>query len=206
MTKVKAWFIIKIDRFTLEEIVMTAQQCFEKAKQHYDRCLKFIDKMSSNIKKNVPEFRSAIARTEFDIILQYILLRTALADGSFKEIEGEFIDKITVNFDIITLFRDVPKGLNWKWIGANQSIKNIENVINELRPRADEYIEDFINWFSMLDQEDKEFDLLEILCKEIGEICVCFVFCDGKRAKGEIEVAGRTVAEVLSAPWKLKMD
>ncbi len=185
---------------------MTVQECFKKAKYHYDRCLKFIDKMSENVMLAVPDFKSLIAKNEFDIILQYVLLRTALADGSFKEIEGEFIDSITKNFDILSLFKDLPKGFNWKWIGANQKIKNIEEVIDQLKPKADEYIDDFIKWFAALDQLDTRFDLLEILCKEIGEICVCFVLCDGTRAVGEIEVAGRTVAEVLSVPWKLKMD
>ncbi len=185
---------------------MTVQELFEKAKYHYDRCLKFIDKMSENIQKSIPEFNASIAKMEFDIILQYVLLRTALADGAFKEIEGEFIDKITDNFDIITLFKGVPEGFNWKWIGANEPLNSVRGVVNELKPRADEYIEDFINWFSALDEADTNFDLLEILTKEIGEICTCFVFCDGRRAEGEIEVAGRTVAEVLSAPWKLKMD
>ncbi len=185
---------------------MTAQEYFDKAQYHYDRCIKFINAMSQKMLETKSDFKDNIARTEFDMILQYVLLRTALADGKFYKVEGQFIDKITDNYDIINLFKDVPKGLNWEWIAVNQSIDKIKGVVDELKPLADKYIEDFIKWFAKLDARDTEFDLLEILVKELGEICTCFVFCDGARAEGEVEVAGRTVGEILYAPWKIKMD
>ena len=185
---------------------MTLQECFNQAKYSYDRALKFIDAMSVNLKKIKPDFDGETAKYEFDIILQYVLLRTALADGKFLSSEGMFIDSITDNFDILYLFDDVPDTLGWKWIAENQSLNKIEQVINGLRGLADRYIVDFISWFSALDVIEKEFDLLEILTHEMTKICVNFVYCDGDRAEDEVEVASRTVAEILSVPWKLKME
>ncbi|MBQ7340439.1 MAG: hypothetical protein IJW43_06265 [Clostridia bacterium] len=185
---------------------MTSQERFDVAEKRYANCIKFIDAMSKHIQKARPDFKEDIAKGEFDIILQYILLRTALADGKFKAVEGEFIDKIVDNYEILKLYGDkLKEGTTWQWIGEKADLTLIKGVVNELRPKAEKFMDDFINWFSALDLDDKEFDLLAILKNEVDAICENFLYCDGESDEEEKWTALQTVAEVLAVPWKLKM-
>lgn len=185
---------------------MTSQERFDVAEKRYENCLKFIDAMSKNIQKIRPEFKESIAKGEFDIILQYILLRTALADGKFNVKEGEFIDKIVNNYEILKLYgKELKEGTTWQWIASKGELSNVKGIVNELRPKAERFIDDFIAWFSALDAADEKFDLLAILKNEVDVICENFLYCDGESDEEEKWTALQMVSEVLAVPWKLNI-
>lgn len=180
---------------------MNIQELFDKASKIYDHSIGLVNVMSEAVKSAMPDFEANSARCQFDIILQYVLLRTALADGKFEPVEGEFIDKITDSYDILRLFKDLPEGLNWRSIAENASISDIASIIDVVGDLAKEHMEVFAQVFALLDASSNGIDELKLLSDDIVAIAACFSFLDDNGTNEESQALTDTLNECLLKPW-----
>ena len=178
-----------------------SQKLFDKAVEIYDSSIALVNTMSNAVKSSFPEFEPKNARCQFDIILQYALLRVALADGKFEPVEGDFIDKITDSYDILMLFKDLPEGLNWRWLADNAPLSDIEAIIDDAGELAKMHMEVFAQVFALLDASSDGIDELKILSDGIVAIAACFSFLDGKGTEEESEAISKVMRESLLNPW-----
>lgn len=185
---------------------MTKQDLFNMATESYQNARGLVSKMNEVVAHAHKDFNPKAGYLKLDIIVQYMLLETALADGRFSPIEGEFIDKITDSFDVINLFKDVPQGMNWQWFANNRSYSSIKDTIVRLRRMAQEQMEDFASLFAIVDAAYEDYDILGELLSYLGEIAGCFTRIDGSHDESEVRVATDVVAEYLAKPWLAMMD
>ena len=185
---------------------MTSQELFNYANNSYQNARGLVGKMSEVVAHAHPEFNTNAAYAKLDVIVQYMLLETALADGRFSPIEGEFIDKITDTFDVINLFRDIPQGRNWHWFATNRSFSEIKDTISRLRGMAQQHMMEFANLFAIVDAAYEDFDILGELLGYLGEIAGCFTRIDGSHEEREVNIAASVVKNYLAAPWISMMD
>lgn len=180
---------------------MTTQDLFDAATVSYGNARKLVSKMGEIVSKAHPDFSVKMAYLKLDVIVQYTLLEIALADGQFLPIEGEFIDKITDTFDVINLFDNVPRGMNWKWFAQNKSFSDIKSVIGKLRSMAREHMNDFAKLFAVVDAAIPQYDILGELIGYLGEIAGCFTRIDGSIDSREADIGATVTTEYLVKPW-----
>ena len=176
------------------------ENIYEKAVEKYNAAINYVNKMSAVVEVFLPDFQRDTAHALFDVILQYTLLRVALADGKFLPIEGAFIDSITSRFDIINLMDDVPEGANWRWLSENEPLAHIEKIIDALGEVAKSHMEYFAEVFAILDSST-EGDELQHTCDYIFEIATCFSCIDGEGTPAEARALLATVNDCLVDPW-----
>ncbi len=179
-----------------------SQKLFDDAVKYYNATISAINVMSEAVQKAMPQFTPEVARCQFDIILQYTLLKVAVADGKFEPVEGEFIDKITDSFDIIRLFEDVPAGMNWQWLANNAPISDIAKIIDQAGELAKQHMEAFAQVFAVLDACSEKVDELSLVCEGLMMIAACFSFLDGKGADSEASALADVITENVMTPWQ----
>lgn len=180
---------------------MTTQDLFNIASRNYLEAHKLVSDLGVALAAAVPDFDVRGAYCGMDIIIQYVLLETALADGKFTEIEGEFIDKITDYFDVIHLFDNIPDGMNWKWFATHAPFSDISNIIGELKNLAEVHMTKFAELFAMLDAAVKDLDVLGEMVKHIAQIATCFALVDGNGEEIESKTAADVTNRYLILPW-----
>ena len=155
----------------------TAQKNFKIACKIYEDSKKTIRELSDIAKSVAPKFSYEIAMAQYDLILQAILLRTAMEDGYFLEEELQFVQKITEYGDIMAYFK--KKGVNVSWDifngGTDESRKELSlTMLVALKEIAD----DFVTPFAIIDAALPK-DYCEEITKQIGTICLSLACCDG---------------------------
>ena len=185
---------------------MTTQDLFNMATNSYQNARNLVGKMNDIVARAHSDFNPKAAYVKLDIIVQYLLLETALADGKFVPIEGDFIDKITDTFDVINLFDNVPQGMNWRWFAENKGFSDIKNTIAKLRGVAQAHMRDFAALFAIVDAAVENYDILGELLGYLGEITGCFTRIDGQHDDSELQVAKKVVEEYIAKPWWIIMD
>lgn len=179
---------------------MDSNNLFEKAVRRYDQARDLLGELGAHVLKQNSKFKIKDIFCEFDILLQYVLLKVALADGEFLPIEGEFIDKITDSYDVLSLFSDNDTNMNWAWVGANLQLRHIEYVVRKVEKLAAKYIADFAQFFAVADAEIPNRDYESQLVSCLNDIAVYFVMCDGKSDKMEIVAIVEVVRQCLVNP------
>ena len=185
---------------------MSMQDLFDMASESYQKARDLVAKMNAVVSKANSKFSPEVSYIKLDIIIQYLLLETSIADGKFSPIEGDFIDKITDSFDIIDIFENAPKGMNWKWFAEHRSFTDIKNTIGKLRKAAQKQMSDFAELFAIVDAATENYDILGELLGYLGEIAGCFSRIDGSHDEREVNVATNIVSEYLAKPWLEMME
>ena len=180
---------------------MASQDLFNAAIVNYQNARQLVAKMNEVVSAARPDFNPKASFVKLDIIVQYTLLEVALADGKFSPIEGEFIDKITDSFDVINLFDNVPRGMNWHWFATNRSFSDIKNTIGNLRKMAQEHMQDFASLFAVVDAAYSDYDILGELLQYLGLIAGAFTRIDGSHDESEVKVASAVTEQYLVRPW-----
>lgn len=177
------------------------QELYAKACDRYNDSIDLLTAMSECVCAVKPDYDSQFARCQFDIILQYTLLRAAIADGKFTAIEGRFIDEITCTYDILHLFDNVPDGMGWEWLAEHSGYKDIVAMIDVLQKRAENHMEFFCSTFAIVDAFTSEFDELQMLIENISAIAIYFVNLDGVVTEDEQKNIADAIVECLNDPW-----
>lgn len=179
---------------------MNCEQLFENATCRYNQARALLGEMCVYVSRRNPKFEVTNILCEFDILVQYVLLKVALADGKFLPIEGAFIDQITDSYDILRLFSDNETKMKWAWAGANLRFSDIEFVVGKVEKLADGYIADFAQFFAVVDAEIPTRNYASELVSCLNDIAVSFVRCDGKGDKMEIVAIVEVVRQCLVNP------
>ncbi len=183
---------------------MGAQETFDKAVDAYCELQSVIEELSDEVKKTSPKFSTEVAKNQFDLILQSMLLKLALSSGEICDIERQFISKIVLNEDVTELFKD-GKGnqLTWDTIGEF-SYDTIVEFINSI----DEYMADrtneFIGYFAKIDAVSEK-DYCEIFRKKLIVICVSLQNIDGESLDKETET-GVAVIKDFCNRWQAALN
>ena len=185
---------------------MSTQQLFDRAVDRYRQARSLISDMIEVVHSNQPDFNAQNAYFQFDIIVQYILLKTALADGKFLEIEGEFIDQITDSYDILQLFDRHDEEYNWSFAGALMSFEQVESIVSKVEKLAYEHILAFSDIFAEVDLKDHSKNYMGEIYHCIKDIASAFIMADGCATQREIEIAVNVVRECLTGPWLAKQN
>ena len=183
---------------------MSTQDLFDKAQECYRRAQSLIGDMIEFAKKEQPNFDTKSAYAQFDIIVQFILLKVALADGKFLEIEGEFIDQITDSYDILFLFDSHDEDYDWSFAGAFMTFEQVEKLVGKVEKLANEHIMEFSEMFSEIDLKDRSKVYVKELYDCIKDVASYFIMADGNATSKEIETAVKVVRECLTEPWLSK--
>ena len=185
---------------------MAAQELFNIATENYQKARQLVGKMNEVVGAVRSDFNPKAGYLKLDILVQYTLLEIALADGKFSPIEGEFIDKITDTFDVINLFDNVPKGMNWKWFADNKGYNEIKNTNGNLRKKAQEHRMDFARLIALVDAAYTDYDILGELLEYLGLIAGAFTRIDGSHDESEVKIASAVTEQYLVRPWLDKMQ
>ena len=180
---------------------MSTQQLFDFAQKRYREARKLVSEMIDFVRKDQPNFNSKSSYFQFDAIVQFILLKVALADGKFLEIEGQFIDKITDGYDILQLFDSHDDEYNWSFAGAFMTYEQVEYLVNKVEQLANEHIMAFSDLFAEIDLKDRSKNYVRELYACIRDVAAAFIKADGSATQKEVEMAVKVVSECLTNPW-----
>ena len=184
---------------------MSTQELFDKAQERYRYARRLVGEMIEIVRKDQPNFNSKSSYDQLDIIVQFILLKIALADGKFLEIEGEFIDQITDSYDVLFLFDSVDDmDYDWSFAGAYMDFHHVEFLVNKVEKLANEHILAFSDLFAVIDLVDRSKNYVKELYDCIRDVALAFIMCDGSASENEIETAVNVVSEYLTEPWLAK--
>ena len=182
---------------------------FNVACRVYEEAKGTIRELSTIMQSVSPEFSFEIAMRQFDLVLQGILLRTAMEDGYFLDEERQFIEKITDYGDIIAYFN--KKGIKISWSdlngGTDESRKELSlTMVVALKEIAD----DFVTPFAIVDAAFPK-DYCKEITRQIGTICFALAGCDGDTTdstvfKSEAVVAVALVTKIIEEKWKEVVD
>lgn len=182
---------------------MTTQELFDQAVQQYNDIIAVINRMSQLVVDHVnKDFDARIARAKFDVLLQYTLLRVAIADGKLLPVEGEFIDKITDTCDVLRLVPDFPKDANWTWIAKNVGFDDLLTLVAIVEEVAKEHMSHFADMFAIIDKADTEHDCLNEIAPRVCVIASLFILIDGERDEKEVHTTAEVVYKYLVGPWQ----
>ncbi len=178
---------------------MTEQDYFNRAYTHYLVAQKLVMNAAGDDEEDGDP---SPARFQFDMIVQYVLLRVGIADGGLCASEGTFIDNITDHYDILELFDGGgDDDFNWEFAGLNLLTGQVRLLADKLKKVAMPQIENFPQCFARMKEPARQ-DLLNKLVSELKEIIACFVLCDGFAKKQEVVAAQAMIHECLIRPWQ----
>ena len=183
---------------------MTTQELFDFAQNRYRYARSLVTEMIEFVRKSQPNFNEKNSYFQFDAIVQFILLKVALADGKFLEIEGEFIDQITDSYDILQLFENHDDSYNWSFAGAHLTFNQVESLVNKVEKRAREHMLDFTDLFAEIDLVDRSKNYIQEMYECVNDIALAFIMADGKATAKEREIAIEVVRDCLTEPWLAK--
>ena len=186
---------------------MSTQDLFDYAQDQYRRASSIVAEMTETVTQSQPNFDVAKTKFQFDILVQLILLKIALADESLTEIEGEFIDQITDNYDIMSLYdNSADTEYNWSFVGAWMGFDHARQLINRVDKLATEHLREFIQIFAAIDKRSNGKNYLQQLFDCIKCVVVAFIKCDARTLEVEVESAVQIVREYLIEPWLAVMN
>ncbi|MCH5152383.1 MAG: hypothetical protein J1F68_00275 [Clostridiales bacterium] len=185
---------------------MPTQELFDYAQERYRHARRLVTDMIEFIHKDHPNFDSKNPYFQFDAIVQFILLKVALADGKFLEIEGEFIDQITDGYDILQLFDNHDDGYDWSFAGAFMTFEQVQQLVDRVEKLATDHIIAFSDLFAEIDLRDRSKNYVQQIYECIRDVASAFIMADGTASEREIEAAVNVVRDCLTEPWLAKQN
>ncbi|MBO5701023.1 MAG: hypothetical protein J6S71_01160 [Clostridia bacterium] len=182
-----------------------AQKHFDLAYRAYLDAKETVKELTTVVQLAAPNFSFDIAMSQFDLILQGILLRTAVEDGYFLDEERQFIEKITDYADIMSYFNN--KGIPISWDLFNQmSDEQRKDISLKMVVLLTELAEGFVTPFAMIDSVLPK-DYCEVLTETMGIICLALAKCDGDAnqsaaLKSEGLVAIVLIDKIIKEKWR----
>lgn len=174
---------------------------YEDARKSYAQVEKLVKEMSGGEE----EFRTAMKN--FDILLQCILYRGALADKKYEKAEAKFLEDIT-NFDDVPQLVRVRSPFKRAMLRMNKKKRAAFDA--ELDSIADGAANAFVTPFAVVDAKDTGRDFLAEIERELLNIFLAFAAADGDDLAGagtdvdnELGALASRLGEYLTAKWEL---
>ena len=160
------------------------------------------EQLIREIGQSVPDYNFVREMASFDLILQAILFRAAIADGRVTENERLFLEGITKYADflqVISQVGDTP--ITWENLaGLDEEEKETAATLTE--DLVDKITTDFIMPLAIVDAIDKERDYLDELDTILLSIFMCFTIIDGEGRQSEMEAAVKTYVRLFARKWQ----
>ncbi len=175
-----------------------AQDVFDAAVGFYASAEKLIQEMGAN----VPDYKIENGMASFDLILQSVLFRAAINDGTVTANEKVFIQGITKYADFLELVSQAGgQEITWDNI-ASLDPDHRAMMATLAEDLVDQITTEFIVPLAVVDALDKERDYLSELDDLLLRIFMCFAVIDGEGLKSEMDAAVKTYVRLLSRKWQ----
>lgn len=186
-----------------------AQQKFDEAVKHYDAAVELIKALDQTFQQvafqNDPGkgYDVRITLAQFDIILQAILLRQAIADGNFDRLEQQFIEKITDYGDLLNYIKQDSNGqldLTWQQLTAlnPQTVRQLADMLPKILSKV---CDDFVGPLAIVDKAITDIDFFDKLTDHIAGICAMLGIVDNDDDRREGEAAASAIVKLLYDRW-----
>ena len=181
-------------------------EIFKDACNEYAKATGFITRVSEIIQTKQPGFKTEIALSQFDVILQNILIACAIDDGRIFRIESSFIQKITDHADILDYLNNavqkkhsVSLDLSWERL-ENLPKKQLDQLKDIMKQELFDVINDFVQPFAIVDAIDTANDHLSFFLDRILAIVGAMSTISGSL---ETKEEAARVAQVLADATKM---
>jgi hypothetical protein len=186
------------------------QEQFERAERAYGQAVALIRSLDETFQsaafRNNPEERydTRVTLYQFDVILQAILLHTALVDGSFHRLERRLIDRITHYGDLMAyLYQDSAGTLKLSWDRLERLPAQVKDDLLERLPRIlDRTCTSFVRPLAIVDSTVDSVDFLGQLEQYLGEIAQSLSLVDGHSEDAEQAAYAEMSEHLLLARWR----
>ena len=178
---------------------------FDRACEQYGIAKALVEEMSSFVQAVRRDFTYEKAMEQFDLILQSVLLRTAVEDGRFLGAERQFVAKITDYADLME-FVAQKYGINATWDDFSAlSGEECKEISLRIFVDLDELIDEFVRPFAVVDAMLPK-DYCEELTKAMALIGAYLAACDGDEKdssdfKNEMTVAFGMIQTAIKEKW-----
>lgn len=187
-----------------------AQELFDRASAVYDKAIARISVLDEVYqkahKKDNPNFKgwdTKVTLAQFDLILQAILLTTAVSDGEFHRLERQFVDKITDYGDLLVFIKKETNGdLDLTWDGIAALSSDTQRKLAAILPSLlDKCCDNFVRPLATVDRAIDSQDFLDQITGNIAEISSYLADVDGSTTKGEATAAAKSACALLVNRW-----
>lgn len=183
----------------------TAVANFKLARKHYNIVKSLIEELSSLAQAKQVDFSYEKAMQNFDLLLQSILLRTAVEDGCFQSEERQFIEKLTDYADLMTyVLNNTDIDVSWDSFSSlgNEKQKDLSLDIFVV---LDDLVNDFVFPFASIAAALPK-DYCEEITTAMIKISACLAGCDSddmdsKNFKNETIVAFALIKKSIKEKW-----
>ena len=126
---------------------MTQEELFRYGYSQYKDAMRHIDALNVFISQTNANYSASEAKHDFDIIIQGLMLKVAIADGDATREEIDYIKSIVDSGDILRFMRDGTNGkLDISW---HNLIRLDESTFKKLLDVIDEPLKALIKKFSL---------------------------------------------------------
>ena len=179
---------------------MFTNQLFEKAQMRYNCAIGTIEEMLAVAGKVDQDFISNL-HNDFDILVQYTLLKIVVAKGSLSQNESKFIDDITSEYDVLFLFDSYEDiDYDWEYVATYMGFEKAQHLLNRVASRANEHVNYFLKVLADVHLANPNKNYYDALYKCLFDIAL--YFDELNDAATEKHVVEQTINECFVEPWK----
>ena len=174
---------------------------FENARGFYAAVMQDLEEIAVSLKNffrtQGQEFNTDLFYRQYDCLLQYSLLHTAIIDNDFDLNEVVFIRDLTEHADLMDYLNSIcDTDFSWQLIFKGE-IAAISTWLSAIRPLMDSVKEDFCAFFALYDAASPK-DYLQNLVKNTSFILAALACSDGKISEKEKDTSGNYILDVFS--------
>ena len=150
-----------------------------------------VSEMVNEVSKVNPAYTFEVAMHELEIVLQAVLLKSAVADGDFEGFEEFFIENTRKYADILTSINSELESFDSEWSCISwDDLYDMPSEDIELLARvgvkiAKGYADEFVTELARADKIIKEKNYLKMLNNDVIAIVLAFSGVDGDNIEGE---------------------
>ncbi|MBE6688722.1 MAG: hypothetical protein E7588_05535 [Ruminococcaceae bacterium] len=197
-----------------------AQLKFDIAYDSYKQVEAVVKELSELTQIVFRHFSHTIAMRQYDYMLQLLLLSMAVADDDYKNLENQFVEKITRYGSILTSYnislKDKGSDTKYTWQSLREHINSLSGdeksaFVGDLYSLISHRIKEFVDFFACIDQAVKGRNFLAEINFATENILRQFAIIDetedvnpndpGTAAFSELELALELKAEIFTEKW-----
>ena len=165
----------------------------------YKNIMKYIDEMCAMA---IGVIDPLYIKTCFDVVLQYLLIKVAMADGKVEGIELEFIKKITTHGSLVDLMSEkLDCNVTWDFFLniPNDKIIQFNAVTEEI---VSEYIDKMLMFCGIIDAKTPEVDYYNKVLVATSFIAIALADIDDDVDENEKKVFIDEFRKMLGWKWE----
>lgn len=168
----------------------TSRDLINIALKRHEHCEHLIAEMVKEVNKTDSAYTFAIAMREFEMVLQTVLIKSAVADGELEGFEEFFIQNIIEYADMIESINSELMDFSPDWVEISwedfydMPQEDKEMIANVAFKIASGYAQELVSELAKVDKAIKEKNYLEMLNEDVIAIVLAFAGVDGDSIEG----------------------